>query len=51
LDEESVTKVEALLQERKATGTSILLVTHDPNQAERLGDQRYRMVAGHLQTP
>jgi ABC-type iron transport system FetAB ATPase subunit len=51
LDEESVAKVEALLQERKATGTSILLVTHDPDQAERLGDQRYRMVAGHLQTP
>jgi putative ABC transport system ATP-binding protein len=51
LDEESVVQVEALLQERKATGTAILLVTHDPNQAERLGDQRYRMVAGHLQTP
>jgi len=47
LDEESVARVEALLRERKATGTSILLVTHDPNQAERLGDQRYRMVAGH----
>src|SRR5450755_4941777 len=51
LDEESVARVEALLRERKATGTSILLVTHDPNQAERLGDQRYRIVAGHLQTP
>ena len=51
LDEESVVAVEALLLERKATGTSILLVTHDPKQAERLGDQRYRMVAGHLQTP
>jgi len=51
LDEESVIAVEALLLERMATGTSILLVTHDPNQAERLGDQRYRMVAGHLQTP
>ncbi|HXQ04137.1 MAG TPA: ATP-binding cassette domain-containing protein [Bradyrhizobium sp.] len=51
LDEESVVQVEALLQERMTTGTSILLVTHDPNQAERLGDQRYRMVAGHLQTP
>jgi putative ABC transport system ATP-binding protein len=51
LDEESVVAVEALLLERMATGTSILLVTHDPNQAERLGDQRYRMVAGHLQTP
>jgi putative ABC transport system ATP-binding protein len=51
LDEDSVVAVEALLQERMATGTSVLLVTHDPNQAERLGDQRYRMVAGHLQTP
>ena len=51
LDEESVIAVEALLLERMATGTSILLVTHDPNQAERLGDQRYRMVAGHLETP
>src|SRR2546421_275159 len=45
LDEESVTKVEALLRERVATGISVLLVTHDPNQAERLGDQRYRMAA------
>jgi putative ABC transport system ATP-binding protein len=51
LDEESVAQVEALLRERMATGISILLVTHDPNQAERLGDQRYRMVAGHLETP
>jgi ABC-type lipoprotein export system ATPase subunit len=51
LDEGSVVQVEALLQERMATGTSILLVTHDPNQAERLGSQRYRMVAGHLETP
>ena len=51
LDEESVAQVEALLQERMATGTSVLLVTHDPNQAERLGNRRYRMVAGHLETP
>jgi putative ABC transport system ATP-binding protein len=50
LDEESVTRVEALLQERMATGTSILLVTHDPKQAERLGVQRYRMMAGQLET-
>src|SRR6202158_5822530 len=39
LGDDSVTQVEALLQERLATGTSILLVTHDPNQAGRLGDQ------------
>ena len=51
LDEESVVRVEALLRERMATGTSILLVTHDPNQAERLGHQRYRMVAGRMETP
>jgi ABC-type iron transport system FetAB ATPase subunit len=51
LDEESVTRVEALLRERMATGTSIVLVTHDPNQAERLGNRRYRMLAGQLETP
>jgi ABC-type iron transport system FetAB ATPase subunit len=50
LDEESVARVEALLTERMANGTSVLLVTHDPNQAERLGHQRYRMAAGQLET-
>jgi putative ABC transport system ATP-binding protein len=49
LDEESVTQVEALLQERMEAGTSILLVTHDPRQAERLGARHYRMVAGHME--
>ena len=51
LDEESVTRVETLLRERMAAGISVLLVTHDANQAERLGDLRYRMVAGRLETP
>jgi putative ABC transport system ATP-binding protein len=50
LDEVSVTQVESLLQERMAAGTSILLVTHDPRQAERLGVQRYRMKAGRMET-
>jgi ABC-type iron transport system FetAB ATPase subunit len=50
LDEESVVHVEALLRERMVAGISILLVTHDPNQAERLGNQHYRMMAGHLET-
>lgn len=50
LDEESGRRVEALLQERMADGTSILLVTHDRHQATLLGHQRYRMVAGHLET-
>lgn len=48
LDEESVAKVEALLRERLGAGISILLVTHDPSQAERLGGQHYRMAAGRL---
>lgn len=50
LDEGSVAQVEALLHERMAAGTSILLVTHDPRQAERMGDQRYRMTARHMET-
>jgi len=49
LDEISVTQIEALLRERMAGGTSILLVTHDPNQAARLGARPYRMIAGHLE--
>ncbi|GAC1342766.1 MAG: hypothetical protein NVSMB20_18690 [Bradyrhizobium sp.] len=51
LDEESVVRVEALLREQMAAGTSIVLVTHDSNQAERLASRRYRMAAGHLETP
>jgi ABC-type iron transport system FetAB ATPase subunit len=50
LDEESVTQVEAPLRERMASGTSIVLVTHDPSQAERLGARRYRMVERRLET-
>jgi putative ABC transport system ATP-binding protein len=49
LDEDSVVLVEALLGERMASGTSILLVTHDPGQAARLGQSRYRMLAGRLE--
>jgi ABC-type iron transport system FetAB ATPase subunit len=48
LDEESVVRVEALLQERMAGGTSLVLVTHDPDQATRLGRRRYRMLAGRM---
>jgi putative ABC transport system ATP-binding protein len=49
LDEESVVRVETLLRERMAAGTAILLVTHDPKQAERMGVQRFRMTAGRMQ--
>jgi len=51
LDQDSVAKVEALLQELMATGTTVVLVTHNPNQAERLGHQLYRMVARRLEQP
>lgn len=49
LDEDSVARVEALLQDRMANGTSILMVTHDPNHAQRLGSQRYRMMARRME--
>jgi UDP-glucose/iron transport system ATP-binding protein len=48
LDEDSVVRVETLLRERMAGGTAVLLVTHDPAQAARLGQQRYRMQAGRM---
>jgi putative ABC transport system ATP-binding protein len=49
LDQESVAAVEAVLAERLKTGRALVLVTHDPAQAVRLGDQRYRMQAGRLE--
>ena len=49
LDEDSVARVEALLQERMASGTSIVMVTHDSSQAQRLGSQHYRMTARQME--
>ena len=49
LDETSVAQVEALLSERMAGGTSIVMVTHDSNQAQRLGRQHYRMIARRME--
>jgi ABC-type lipoprotein export system ATPase subunit len=49
LDQGSVALVEALLGERTAAGVSILFVTHDPKQAERLGHEHYYMAAGQLE--
>lgn len=48
LDEETTLKVEAILHEKLANGTGILLVSHDSDQAARLADARYRMSDGHL---
>ena len=48
LDADSVAAAEALLRERRAGGMTLLLVTHDLAQAERLGDQHQRLVAGRF---
>ena len=48
LDPVSVGQVEELLRERLAAGVSVLLVSHDPAQAVRLGAARYVMRDRHL---
>jgi putative ABC transport system ATP-binding protein len=49
LDEDSTGRVEVVLRERMAEGMSILLVTHDGRQAQRLAQQHYLMSAGRLE--
>jgi ABC-type iron transport system FetAB ATPase subunit len=49
LDPQSVRLVEAVLQERLAAGTAIVLVSHDPEQAGRLGAQSMRMIDRRLE--
>jgi len=49
LDQDSIGKVEAVLRERLAAGAILILVTHDPAQAERLATQRLNMVSGRLE--
>jgi ABC-type iron transport system FetAB ATPase subunit len=49
LDAETTAQVEALLRERLAAGTTLVLVTHDPQQAARLAQQRYQLADGRLQ--
>jgi ABC-type iron transport system FetAB ATPase subunit len=48
LDQDSTARVEALLRERLAAGAAILLVSHSPEQAIRLGDRHFRMVERRL---
>jgi ABC-type iron transport system FetAB ATPase subunit len=43
LDQDNTALVEAVLRDRLAAGTTILLVSHSPAQAERLGQQQFRM--------
>lgn len=49
LDQASIGKVEALLAERLQAGLTLIMVTHDPAQARRLGQRRLRMSAGQLE--
>jgi putative ABC transport system ATP-binding protein len=48
LDQDSTARVEAVLRERLAGGTTIVLVSHNPEQAARLGHRRFRMQDRHL---
>ncbi len=49
LDDESIERVELLLRERMTAGMSILMVTHNGRQAERLARRHYLMSAGRLE--
>ncbi len=51
LDRDSVGRVEALLAERIAAGIILVMVTHDPGQAQRLGSRHLVMQAGKLVEP
>ena len=48
LDPESVEKVERLLCELLSAGTAIILVTHDAEQAVRMGTRHVRLEEGRL---
>jgi ABC-type polar amino acid transport system ATPase subunit len=49
LDDDSTAVVEGLLADRLSSGMSILLVTHDPRQATRMGHRSLMMKEGKLQ--
>ncbi len=48
LDQASVIAVESVLQTRLRLGVAIVMVTHDPAQARRLGTQHARIEAGRM---
>lgn len=49
LDDDATAVVEELLAKQLSSGMSILLVTHDPRQATRMGDRSFLMKEGKLQ--
>ncbi|MEM9439908.1 MAG: ABC transporter ATP-binding protein [Pseudomonadota bacterium] len=48
LDAEATKRLEVVLQERLAAGMSLLLVTHDQDQAERLGSRTITLDRGRI---
>jgi len=48
LDAEATERVEAVIRERLAEGTAIVMVTHSPEQAARLGHRRLHMADRQL---
>lgn len=48
LDAGATGRVEGLIRAALERGAPVILVTHDPAQADRLGARRYRMEAGQL---
>ena len=50
LDAEMTTAVEGLIKQQLARGVCVLLVTHDPEQAERVANRSLRMKDGRLQS-
>ena len=48
LDTGSTERVEWVLAESASSGTSIVMVTHNPAQAQRLGARQFRMQSGRL---
>ena len=48
LDQASVVAVESVLQAKLRQGAAIVMVTHDPAQAQRLGTQHARIEAGRM---
>lgn len=48
LDEEAAGRVEGLIKRRLAAGASVLIVTHDEDQAARLGGRRLRIEGGRV---
>ena len=48
LDHDTVLRVEGLLQQRRAAGTAIVMVTHDAAQAERIANRQIHIAAGRM---